>query len=132
MLIKSAMFFMCPRTQIKWIRKMNIQRQEYIKEVPKVIECILAFCVIAEVEVLGKVMGEHYQSTCFVLMVLPNTSTTAGHTMLLLQCWPCWPSSLGLQSVTHPYMECVCSWVWLQWIIPVTMQWSLCIHIYCT
>ena len=54
MLIKSAMFFTCAQTQIKLIRKMNIQRQEYIREVPEVIECILAFCVIAEVEVTGK------------------------------------------------------------------------------
>ena len=29
-------------------------------------------------------MGEHYQATCFALMVLPTTSTTVGHTMLLL------------------------------------------------
>ena len=56
-------------------------------------------------------MGEDYQATCFILMILPNTSTTAGHTTLLLQCWPCWASSLGLQSVTCPYMEWVCSYV---------------------
>ena len=53
-------------------------------------------------------------ATCFVLMVLPNTSTTVGHTMLLLQCWACWPSGLGLQSVTRPYMEWVCLWVGLR------------------
>ena len=40
--------------QVKWIREVNIERQEYMREVPKVIECILTFCVIAEVEVIRK------------------------------------------------------------------------------
>ena len=53
-LIKSAMFFTCAQTQIKWIRQVNTQRQQYIREVLVVIECILTFCVIAEVEVIGK------------------------------------------------------------------------------
>ena len=43
-----------PCIWIKWIRHMNIQRQEYIRGVPEVIECILTFCVIAKVEVIGK------------------------------------------------------------------------------
>ena len=54
LLIKSAVFHTHMQIRIKWIRQVNIQRQEYIREVPKVIECILAFCVIAEVEVTGK------------------------------------------------------------------------------
>ena len=48
------MFHTQMQIRIKWIRQVNIQRQEYIREVPEVIECILAFCVIAEVEVIGK------------------------------------------------------------------------------
>ena len=48
------MFLTRMQIRIKWIRQMNIQRQEYIREVPEVIECILTFCVIAEVEVIRK------------------------------------------------------------------------------
>ena len=48
---------------------MNIQRQEYIREVPKVIECILTFCVIVEVEVIGKnntlwILGSREWKSC--------------------------------------------------------------------
>ena len=48
------MFLTRMQIWIKWIRQVNIQRQEYIREVPEVIECILTFCAIANVEVIGK------------------------------------------------------------------------------